>query len=298
MRTHLAFFVTLSAGLAAVTAQESPRPAEKPPATTTTPTLEELARDVEAAHHPDGPVSPIEAFRCSLELRLTDRTAENAGQVGLDVAFLLWREEGRKKARPLIRYTVRTGEQPIERGRDRNGPWQLQRGAPVGLDSGQFDTDLEQCNRHTNLARQMLRFLSPGEVLRDMKDAVVTRTEFRIDRATRVPCWTIRGLSTRFPLLRSAGEDATVQLEVHVDAASHRLIGVDAAPIVDGKPVAAQGERILLEELRARDGVLVPHRLVHLFVDERGVPRPQTVASFTKLELRPELGPADFDRQR
>lgn len=299
-----ALFTTLTAALAALPAQEAATPAAGPTAEQQAQAqdklsqLEQLARDVDVAHHPDGPVVPIEAFRCSLELQLTDRSAENAGQVELDVQFLLWREEGRKKARPLIRYTVRSGEQPIERGRDLKGPWQLQRGEPADLDSPQLAADLEQCNRHTNLARQLLRFLSPGDVLRGMQDAAIGRTAFRVNRATTVPCWTITGRSSSFPLLQNAGENAAVQLEVHVDAASHRLVAVDAWPLVDDKPVTTRGERILLEELRARDGVLVPHRLVHLFTDEQGVPRPQTIASFTRLELRPKLEPDNFDRDR
>jgi hypothetical protein len=138
--------------------------------------LRELAQRVDQAHPPRGPVPAVTALRTDLTLHLQDPAAEQRGQVDLAVQFMMWTPEG-KKERPLLRYEVRDAGKPIVRGRDRFGYWQLFQGKPKDLTTADLATDLEQAQRHTSLARQLLRFLSPGEVLRALQQPSPVREE-------------------------------------------------------------------------------------------------------------------------
>lgn len=268
---------------------------------TPTPTLDlpALAARVEGAHHPHGPVPEITAFRCNLELRVEAKDAPQAGRVELFVQFLQWRDPARDRVRPLIRYRVEEAGAPIERGRDRSGPWQLFQGRAESLRQAQFADDLAACDRHTNLARQLLRFLDPGAVLRALQDpSAVTERELAIARNTRVACQVVAGDLAAFPLLRQGGDDAPVRLEVYVDRADGKLVAIDACPLVDGAPATERMERVLLQDLHEQDDLLVPGSIVHLFRKPDGRFQLQTVAVLTSLSLRPALGAEDFDRPK
>lgn len=266
-------------------------PAAKPHAD-----LEALAGRVQAAHHPKGPVAPVQAFTGSLELHLVDADAEQRGQVDLDVRFLEWMDPRIKRVRPLLRYQVVQAGKPIVRGRDRFGPWQLIQGKPKDLND-QLARDLEECERHTNLARQLLKLLAPGDVLRALqRPSAVASEPLNVERGVRIECETVEGDLPAFPLLQQGGEDAPTHLKVYVAKETGRLIAVDAWPTKDGKIDPTQGERMLLLDLHERDGVLVPRELKHLFRNETGKLRLKTRAVLNNLSLRPKLGVDDFDR--
>lgn len=257
-----------------------------------------LAARVEAAHHQKGPVPVIQAFTGSLELHLVDAEAEQRGQVDLDVRFLEWMDPRTKKAKPLMRYQVVQAGKPIVRGRDRFGPWQLVQEKAQDLND-QLARDLEEFVRHTNLARQLLKFLAPGDVLRALQRPSAVRDEpLNIERGLRVECETVEGDLPAFPLLQQGGEDAPTHLKVYVTKADGRLLAIDAWPVKDGKIDPARCERMLLLDLHERDGMLVPRELKHLFRNEAGKLRLKTRAVLTKLSLRPELGVDDFDRTK
>ncbi len=258
--------------------------------------LEALAGRVQAAHHPKGPVAPVQAFTGSLELHLVDADAEQRGQVDLDVRFLEWMDPRIKRVRPLLRYQVVQAGKPIVRGRDRFGPWQLIQGKPKDLND-QLARDLEECERHTNLARQLLKLLAPGDVLRALqRPSAVASEPLNVERGVRIECETVEGDLQAFPLLQQGGEDAPTHLKVYVAKETGRLIAVDAWPTKDGKIDPTQGERMLLLDLHERDGVLVPRELKHLFRNETGKLRLKTRAVLNNLSLRPKLGVDDFDR--
>lgn len=260
--------------------------------------LEAFVQRLDAAHHPNGPVAPIEAFTGALELHLLDASAEQRGQVDLDVRFLEWRQPGKSRVRPLLRYQVLEAGKPIVRGRDRFGPWQLVQGKPTDLDD-RLSQDRDECERHTNLARQLLRFLDPAAVVRGLQRPSSVRDEpLLIERGVRVECTTIEGDLAAFPLLRQADDETAVHVKVFATKAEGRLLAVDAWPLRDGKVEPTRGERVLLLDLHERDGVLVPREVKHLFRDEAGKLRLQTRAVLTKLSLRPTLGVDDFDRTR
>lgn len=258
--------------------------------------LEALAGRVQTAHHPKGPVAPVQAFTGSLELHLVDADAEQRGQVDLDVRFLEWTPPGKTSVRPLLRYQVVQAGKPIVRGRDRFGPWQLIQGKPKDLND-QLARDLEECERHTNLARQLLKLLAPGDVLRALqRPSAVASEPLNVERGVRIECETVEGDLPAFPLLQQGGEDAPTHLKVYVAKENGRLIAVDAWPTKDGKIDPTQGERMLLLDLHERDGVLVPRELKHLFRNETGKLRLKTRAVLNNLSLRPKLGVDDFDR--
>lgn len=276
----------------AFTAPQEPAPA--PPTD-----LAALAARVDGAHRPNGPVPEVTAFRSNLELHLLDVDQKQGGQVDLAVQFLQWRQPGTDRQRPLIRYDVLEAGSPSVRGRDRNGPWHLFQGEAQDLRKAQFAADLEACERHTNLARQLLRFLDPGAVLRSLSQpSAVTETELHIDRRTRLPCLTVAGDLAAFPLLQQGGDDAPVRLRVFVGKADGRLVAIEACPLVDGEPLLDRLERVRLIDLHERDDLLVPGSIVHLFRKADGQMHPQSRAVLTSLSLRPELRAEDFDRPR
>jgi hypothetical protein len=295
--------------VACSTAQDPPTPPVTPPAVAAPgPTataadqpelpldLQELAMQVETAHRPKGPVPPITAIRSDLKLHLLDPAAEQRGEVELTMQYLAWTPPGKTKARSLLRYEMLQEGKPIVRGVDRFGPWQLSQGEPQDITATQ---DLEQCDRQTNLTKQLLRFLSPGEVLRSLERPSAVRDEvLKVDRTRSVPCRVVDGDLATFPLLQRGGEDAPARLRIHVDRERGVLLAVDAWPLLDGKPDPARQERIVLVDLQERDGLLVPHELRWLFLDERGVLRQNSKAVLTTLQLRPELSVTAFDRKK
>ncbi len=261
--------------------------------------LQALAQRVEAAHRPDGPVPPITAFAASIELRVLDKTREQRGQVDLDVQFLEWTAPGSKKVRPLIRYEIRDAAAPVVRGRDRFGPWQLTQNEPRDLTGADAAEDLAQFEQHTNLARQMLRFLSPGTVLRELqRPGPVTDQVLTMQRGLVVPCRTVSGRVESFPLLRHEPGDTAVEIRLWIDAATGRLVTVDAAPVRGDVVDRARGERVLLLDFVPRDGVLVPEHVKHLFFDGEGKLTPWSEVHVAKLVLRPRLDEASFARKK
>jgi hypothetical protein len=262
--------------------------------------LEALAARVDAAHRPGGPTPIVTALRGAVELHFVARAAEQRGQVDLDLRYLEWTRPGGTKVVPLIRYEVKEAGAPIVRGRDRNGPWLLSKGEARDLAGADFAQDLAEFERRQNLVRQLLRFLEAGTVLRSLQQPGPLAAEnltLNAARGLSTACVSVQGSLPAFPLLRRGGDDAPTQIKVYVERATNRLLAVEATPLVDGKPDVAAGERVLLRDLRERDGLLVPHEVLHLFAEADGRFALQSRAVVTRLELRPELKAEDFDRR-
>lgn len=280
-------FVVLLASLAV--AQTPPLPPE--------PSLEDLARRVDAAHRPRGPVPPVTALQCSLTIHMLDAKAAQGGQLDLAVQFLEWQRPD-KQVRPLIRYRVLQAGKPIVRGRDQYGYWHLFLGEPKDL-TAEFADDLKAAERDTNLARQLIRFTDPGTAIRSLENpGPVHEDILTLDRVTKVPCWVVEGDLAAFPLLQQAGADAPVRLEIFVRKDKATLVAVEACPLVDGKKDPTRGERVHLLDLRERDDLLVPHELVYLFRTPDGQLELKTKITLMDLNLRPQLGVQDFDRKK
>lgn len=260
--------------------------------------LEQLAKRVEAAHHPNGRPEPVTAFRASFELILLDAAADQGGQVDLAVQFLDWQRPNGKR-RALMRYEVKEAGAPIVRGNDRDGPWQLDHGKAIDLNGPESTQDLAACRRDTNLARQLLRCLEPGDVLRGLHAPEPIREQsLPLQRNLKVPCLVATGNLANFPLLRTAEPNGEVHVAIYIDREAGTLLAVDAWPMKDGKPVAELGERVQLLELHDRDGFLVPRHIEHLFATPEGKMVPHSRVNVTSLELRPELRAEDLDRPR
>jgi hypothetical protein len=237
----------------------------------------------------------VVAYRTSLELHVLDAAAEDRGQADLQVQFLEWTRPRSDKVVPLIRYEVRRAGTPLVIGRDRDGPWQLYQGQPRDL-GAEFAADLKSCERNTNLARQLIRFLSPGTVLRGLRQATAVRDEtLTIERGVAIDCVVVEGDLESFPL-QQIGQDLPVRAKVYVNKASKQLVAVDVSPLVGGIADPARTERVLLLDLHERDGLLVPRELKHLLRDGPHL-RLKSRAVLRQLELRPELRAMDFDRK-
>ena len=263
--------------------------------------LEALAARLDTAHRPRGPVPPVTAFRSNLELHVLDAEAKEGGQVDLAVQFLQWQRPGSDRVQPLIRYEVLEAGAPIVRGRDKNGPWQLFQGEARDLRGADFGADLAECQRHTNLARQLLRFLDPGKVLRSLeRPSGVSEEQVRIgtERNTKTACLCVEGFLPAFPLLQEGGDDAPVKLKAYVTKTEGRLLAIEAWPLRDGTADEARMERVHLLDLHERDDLLVPRKIEHLFRKADGRLRLQSRAVLTTLSLRPELRVEDFDRPK
>ncbi len=287
-----AFALPLLVTFATLAVGQDPKP-------TLAPDLRALAARVELAHRPNGPVPVVTALRGTFAVELLDKAAEQRGQAELDVKYLEWQRPGSTKVLPLIRYEVRDASTPVVRGRDREGPWQLFQGTPRDLTSAEFVQDLAAYQRHSNLTRQLLRFLSPGDVLRSLHKATPVADEtLAITIAIKLLCQTVQGELPAFPLLQQGGEDAPVWLKIWVNKEDGRLVAIDAWPLKDGKQDDTRGERILLSNLEVDDGILVPHSVEHLFRQPSGQLSLQSRATLRTLSLRPELRAEDFDRKK
>ena len=279
----------LSAGLLVLLAQPAA-------AQDATPDIATLARQVGGAHRPDGPTAKVEAFTCQLELHLLDVSEKNGGQANLEVDFLQQAREAPKKPRTFIRYKVRGVDRAIRRGFDRFGPWHIQQGKPADLTAAGAQRDLQSLREHTNLARQLLRFLSPEAVIESLEAPTkVVDDKLRIGRKSAA-VYSVSGRLSEFPLMQRAGSDAPAFVTIYVDKSSKRLLGIDAWPIEDGASDRARGERILLSDLQLRDGLLVPRTLRYLWRDAAGKLRSHSTAKIITLDLSPNLDAKHFDR--
>lgn len=271
-------------------AQEPQPPAQLPA------DLEALSKRVEAAHHPKGPVARVTAFDSSLELQLVDAKATQGGQVDARVRYFEYLPQGKTKARHLIRFEIRESGTPVESGRDRLGPWQMFQGQARDLTEADAQ-DRAANERNTNLARQLVRFLDPGEVLRALgKPGPVREESLQLGRENPVPCEVVEGELGAFPLLRQGGEDAPVRARVFVRKKESQLYAVEVTPLRDGVPDPKAAELVRLEDLHEQDGFLVPRQLLHLQRGDDGKLRLVSKAMVISLSLRPEFRVEDFDR--
>lgn len=277
----------LFAALAA--AQEGPLPTPLPQ------DLDALAKRVEAAHHPKGKVERVTAFVGSLELHVLDEKQAQGGQVGVEVKYLEWHPTP-TRTRHLIRYSIREAGTPIECGRDKNGLWHLFQGKARELTEAD-PQDRAAAERNTNLARQLVRFLEPGDVLRALTGPSPVRNEaFQMGREAPVACEVAEGGLPAFPLLQQGGEDAPVHGKIYVEKATGRLLAIEVSPLVKGAPDPTRTEIVKLNDLRPQDGFLVPRQLLHWQRGDEGRMRLVSRAVLTTLALRPELREEDFRR--
>jgi hypothetical protein len=260
--------------------------------------LQALAARVEAAHRPGGPKPRVTAIDAAMQWYVKAKNADQ-GQVDITLQYLESQAPESKKPTSLMHYEVVDKGTPIVRGSDRYGPWQLDRDEARDLLGADAAQDLAQFERHRSLVKQLLRFLSPGDVLRSLKNpSPVAEETLAVAIDKKVECRTVSGELAAFPLLQQAGEDAPVVLKIWIDKGTDLLRAVDAWPLRDGKKDEARGERIVLGTLRPRGGLIVPLQLEHLFRQPDGTLALQSQANFTSLDLAPTLRAEDFERRK
>ncbi|MBL8722432.1 MAG: hypothetical protein JNK49_00210, partial [Planctomycetes bacterium] len=265
----------------------SPRPSD----------LEALCQRVDAAHRPDGTPARVTAVTGSFEVHLLDAQAAQGGQADIDLKYLEWLRPD-QKLRHLLRYDVRDAGAPVAAGRDRNGYWHLFQGKARDLTEAEAQ-DRAACDRNTNLVRQMLRFLAPGQVLRSATaPSPVQKEPLQLGREPAIDCEVVTGGLPAFPLQQTGGEDAPVLAKVFVDAKTSQLVAIDVQPLNEGRPDPSRREFVRLGDLRRVDGHLVPHRLVHLHADADGKLRARTRVVVANLQLQPKLQVEDLDRPK
>lgn len=276
------------AGAAIAQAGPDPLPAD----------LAALATRVDAAHHPGGAVDPVTQFAAALEVHLVGAEQEQGGQVDLIVDYLRWQRPGGKSVRHLIKYEVERAGRPIQRGRDRYGFWHLFQGEAKNLTEADVE-DRQACKRDTMLARQLVRFLDPGAVMRSLTDPTPVADEgFKIGRLPAIECRTVEGSLAEFPLLRLAGSDHPVRIKLYVRKADGRLLAVLARPERNGVANEAEAELIRLSDYEPSSGMLIPKKIEHLFRNAEGALRTQSRVFVTRLDLRPNLSVDDLDRPK
>lgn len=265
------------------------------PTPTPTPDLESLCDGVRVRHLPGGPATPPSGFTGNLILQQENDQGRAAAE--LEVRYLRWQRDD-KSVRPLLRYKIVDAAQPIERGRDRNGPWCLLSGRLLDLNAKENARDRDELQRHLGLAAQMVRFLDPAAVLASLQaPSAVTAEALAIGREAPLPCWTVRGELDKFPLLGQAGDDAPVLLRAFIAQADHSLAAIEVTPLDgDRKPIPGRTELLRFFAHEPRDGRLFPLEQKHYFVDAAGKRNLQMTVRIVAIKLDPPFGPADFDR--
>jgi hypothetical protein len=299
MRPLLPYLLSTASLLLAATP-----PAQSPaaPAARTIPSdLEALATRVDQAHRPDGPdgpVEPVTSFRATLEVHLQDPNSKEAGQVDLDVKYLQRPVPKRKRIEHLIHCRVKRAGKPVERGYDRFGYWKLYQGKARDIPESD-QRDREDCQRDKHLARQLVKFLDPGAVLRALQDPTPVGAEnLKRGREKPVPCQTVEGTLPAFPLLRLGGGDATVRAKVYVTKGEGRLHAVLVRPIRDGRVDEAAAEMIRLREPVPKAGMLVPKIVEHFYRDQEQRLVKMSTVYVSKLDLRPEFTLQSLERPK
>jgi hypothetical protein len=297
--------IATASSLTGLPAQEQPSiaPATEPPQATKStengvPNREALILRVNKAHQPDGKIAKIDAFTSKIELELKDVTADKGGQVTLDVSYLDLHNPKRKRPTTLLRYAVKGGEDRIVRGFDVFGPWHLRNGKPEDLTAPNAVQDLANFQEHRSLAQQLVRFLSPGDVIQSLTNcSAVEEREIVLSRRKATKALAIEGDAERFPMMHNAGEEQPARLTVWVDAKTNKLLAVDVTPIVNDKPQPDRRERIKLSKLTERDGLLVPRFLHYLLPNKAGDLQIHSTVHLVDLNLRPNLTTSDFNRK-
>lgn len=256
--------------------------------------LEQLVQQVEQAHRTaDAPPVPG-GFRATLQIQT--HGSEQRVTVELKVLFREW-ETPAGRSWPLIRYEQIDAAKSAVHGRDTKGFWALLDGRVRDLQHRDLEADYESCRRNLKLARQMLRFLEPAQVLRRLQEPGPVREEvLRLSRGAAVPCRTVSGRLAGFPLRQQAGEDAPVQAKVFVGPEGH-LLALEVTPLDEnGAPEQGAGEFLYFRDYRELSGRWVPGEVLHFAVPAAGERRLQMEVGLITLALDGDIPPAAFDR--
>ncbi len=258
-----------------------------------------LRQALAAAHRGAEQLPAVHGFAADLRVQELARESAQRIEVELKVRFLDLLDDATGKRKPLIRYQQIDSARTVEFGRDETYYWGNLTGRAEYLTAKEFEADRLSVRRNLKLARQLIAFLDPDQVLGQLTQPSAVQSErLTLGRALDETCRTVRGRLAKFPLRQSEGEDAPVDLKVFVDG-NNMLLAVEALPVPgDGKEPTGNGEFLWFSDYRAHEGRQVPMRVRYYSVDDRGARRQQVVVDLTTLNLAPELQADDFARPK
>lgn len=280
--------------LAAAPAQTDPAPPSSQPqesAPAVDPEVARLIADLTAAHRGDTAEVRIRAFHGKLAITPTARDQDKI-TLTIDVRFQI--EPTR------IRYKVDEGGRRIERGQDRRGKWARldQNDRAVDLGKAEYEGDRRELAKHVALARALLRFLDPAEVVRSLRGRPTVATEELLVRQEAVRCRTLSGRLAAFPLYTSGGENREADVKLWVRDDMQRLIAVEARPVPTPEEPAPLGEYVFMPEHQLQDAVLLPTKLYFDRLTPDGRREPISKIEIVLLQLNPVQSEASFDRDQ
>lgn len=198
-----------------------------------------------------------------------------------------------------IRYKADEGGRRVERGRDHIGPW-TRAGVDepaVSLRKAEYENDRDELEKHIALARQLLRFLDPAEVVgRFQTNVVLGEADLPVARNKIRRCHLLTGIADAFPIYTMGGLREQVELQLWIDRENHRLLGVRSTPYLDGKPTEIS-EFITMPEHVEQGGLLLPARLIFDVIDADEKRVRAAKVRLLHFDANAELGKSAFDRR-
>lgn len=252
--------------------------------------VEELAKAIDASHLLGENLSELQQFTGVLRLETRGKDQDSI-EIELQAKFMAPRS---------IRYRIEEEGEIIERGRDRIGVWDRVGDKVRPLSGREYGQDREQINRHTRLARQLLRFLDPGALLRSLKELSLVQIEElplgirgKMRRFT-----TVSGQLDSFPLYALEENPDKVALKMLIDPESHQLSAVQLVPLNAEGNALAGGELIMLQDHKETQGRLLPTLLTIFRLFETGVMKPYVTVKVFQIDLDPGLTAQDMLRPK
>jgi hypothetical protein len=255
----------------------------------TPPSVEQLAARLDAAHRGGAKDLAVTSFRAAITVQ--QRRGDSVS-VDLNVDFQL------PKA---IRYRVVEEGVAVERGFDPElGGWVRSEGRVVALTDRAHEKEAEQVQKEIRLCRQILAFLDPGRVVARLREpTAVAEKELVVSRGLRFDrCFVVSGTADGFPTYALGKGGERSRLTLWVDATSDLLVAVAAHPLDDKGVPATAGELILLQDMKAHEGLLLPTKLTAYTVPEAGKPEPSVTLLLTAIELNRKFGDHHFERPK
>ncbi len=252
--------------------------------------VEQLAKALDQSHLLGEDLAELQQFAGVLRLETLGKDRDSI-EIELSAKFMAPRS---------IRYRIEEEGEIIERGRDRFGVWDRVGDEVRALSGREYQQDREQVNRHMRLARQLLRFLDPGGLLRSLDQLSLVQTEELPlgRRGKMVSFTTVSGQLDSFPLYALEENPDRIELKMIVDPETNQLSAVQLTPLdAQSKPLPG-AEMILLRDHQQTQGRLLPTLLTTFRLLESGEMEPYVTVKVFHIDLDPKLTAKDMLRPK
>ncbi len=253
---------------------------------------EALAKAVQLAHRGKGNLTRISTFEnANLKIRPLKKEGDSF-EVKLRADFISPR---------WIRYSIEESGKLMQEGWDEDGPWSRVDGdrETVSLEGKDTEQERDNIKKRRRLARQILGFLDPARVIRNLKDISEIRHNLpiQVGRMKKVQCLHIEGSLDSYPLYFAQGEGQKVRLHIWIDEKKMELVAVQANAIAADKKPSKNGEFVLLARSQFHNKVLLPTILV--FSRTQGTrQRPEVQVDIVGIKLGGSLDKKDLRRPK